>query len=82
MIEKVKITIPLEIEVEVHGTYTPGTDDQWYDRNGDPGTPGEASDFDIEKVYWNGLDITPALNSEKGFDWGAVASDCIDKIEN
>ena len=75
------ITVPMEIEVEVEGYYTSGTTDTFYDRNGDPGTPGDPSEFEITQVTWHGINITSALDKDKNFDWLAMESDCLDKLE-
>jgi len=40
-----------DIEVEVEYTYDPGEPDQWYDSNGDPGTPGTAPSIEILHIW-------------------------------
>lgn len=40
-----------DIEVEVEYTFDPGEPDQWYDSNGDPGTPGYGPTIDIEHIW-------------------------------
>ena len=37
--------------VEVEYTYDPGEPDQWYDSNGDPGTPGYGPSIDIHHIW-------------------------------
>jgi hypothetical protein len=47
-----EITLPFQdIEVEVEYTYDPGEPDQWYDSNGDPGTPGYGPSIDIHHIW-------------------------------
>ena len=38
--------------VEVEYTYDPGEPDQWYDSNGDPGTPGYGPTAEIKHVWY------------------------------
>jgi hypothetical protein len=42
--------------VEVEYTYHPGEPDQWYDSNGDPGTPGYGPTADIKHVWYTTKD--------------------------
>ena len=42
--------------VTVEYTYDPGEPDQWYDSNGDPGTPGYGPSADITHVWYSGID--------------------------
>ena len=47
-----EITLPFhDIEVEVEYTYDPGEPDQWYDSNGDAGTPGYGPSIDIHHIW-------------------------------
>ena len=43
--------------VEVEYTYDPAEPDQWYDSNGDPGTPGYGPTADIKHVWYTNTDI-------------------------
>ena len=49
--------LDIEIESELYGdviveyTYDPGEPDQYYDLNGDPGTPGYPASVDIYHVW-------------------------------
>ncbi len=43
--------------VEVEYTYNPGEPDQWYDSNGDPGTPGYGPSADIKHVWYTNTDV-------------------------
>lgn len=77
------VNVPIyldEIQVEISGYYEPETEDRFYDRNGDPGTPGLAAQFDITKIMWNGVDITEAVRKQKGFKWDDMESECISKF--
>lgn len=40
-----------DIEVEIEYTFDPGEPDQWYDSNGDPGTPGYGPSIDIHHIW-------------------------------
>lgn len=42
--------------VTVEYTYDPGEADQWYDSNGDPGTPGYGPVVEIQHVWYTNLD--------------------------
>ena len=42
--------------VEVEYTYDPGEPDQWYDSNGDPGTPGYGPTAEVHRVWYNAKD--------------------------
>ncbi len=42
--------------VEVEYTYDPGEPDQWYDSNGDPGTPGYGPTAEIQHVWYTNTD--------------------------
>lgn len=42
--------------VEVEYNYYSGESDQWYDSNGDPGTPGYGPTVQIMHVWYTGLD--------------------------
>ena len=37
-------------------SYDPGEPDQWYDSNGDPGTPGYGPSADIKHVWYTNTD--------------------------
>ena len=74
------VEIKLQVEVEVSGKYhkqIPGT---YYQRNGDPGTPPEPAQFEIDKVYWQGLDITPMLDIED-YNYYEIEERCLEKID-
>ena len=47
--------------VEVEYTYDPGEPDQWYDSNGDPGTPGYGPTADIKHVWYTNTDVNGNL---------------------
>lgn len=49
--------------------------------NGDPGDPPEPSSFEINKVFWDGLDITKNLD-QIDFDFYSLEEECINDIEN
>lgn len=56
-----------EQEVEVTGTYAPGTPDVMYLPNGDPGYPGDPEEFEITKVMWGDIDLTEHLCNHATF---------------
>ena len=56
-----------ELEVDVTGEYTPSTPDVHYLPNGDPGYPGDASEFDVTKAEWtyeHKFDLKDMLDAE------------------
>ena len=40
-----------DLDLEIEYTYDPGEPDQWYDSNGDPGTPGYGPSVEIEHIW-------------------------------
>lgn len=42
--------------VTVEYSYDPGEPDQWYDSNGDPGTPGYGPSVEVYHVWYNTRD--------------------------
>ena len=38
------------VDVIVHADFEPGTPDQWYDRHGDPGTPGDPAEAEVTLI--------------------------------
>lgn len=56
-----------EQEVEVTGTYAPGTPDVMYLPNGDPGYPGDPEEFETTKVMWGDIDLTEHLCNHATF---------------
>jgi hypothetical protein len=76
-----KQTIYLEIEVDVEGHFSPGKPGTFYRSNGDPGDPPEPTEFQIEKVIWQGVDIAPMLDKDN-FDFSSLEEDCIADIED
>ena len=44
-------------EHEVEGVYTPPTPERYYDRFGEPGTPGEPANFEFESVIRFDCDV-------------------------
>ncbi len=49
------VTLPmLDVDAEVTGTYTRGTKDVMYHRNGDPGEPGDPAEVEVESVTLTG----------------------------
>lgn len=56
------------LEIEVIGNYYQGKEEILYLSNGDPGDPGEASEFiieDINIITGNLLDLIDCLNGNK-----------------
>ena len=47
--------------VEVEYTYDPGEPDQWYDSNGDPGTPGYGPTAEIKHVWYTNTDTNVSV---------------------
>jgi hypothetical protein len=42
--------------VHIQYSYDPGEPDQWYDSNGDPGTPGYGPTVEVHRVWYNATD--------------------------
>jgi hypothetical protein len=62
----------LEIEVEVEGHYSSGS-------YGSYETPPSPEEFEIQKVSWNGTDITKALDKDN-FDWVQMEEDVLEEL--
>jgi len=69
---KTKQKVYLEIEVEVTGYYSSGY-------SGSYETPSVPDSFEIEKVSWNGTDITSALDKDD-FDWIQMEEDVLEEL--
>lgn len=80
-VQKVKIRLCLDIEVEVEGIFTPGRAGVMYDSSGDVGDAPEAAEFEIQKVKWEHIDITQLLENES-YDFYSMENDCLEKIDN
>ena len=62
---KISETVELEegtFEVEYY--YSPEEPDQYYDRNGDPGTPGTPPEIEITTVTYKNVDVTEIIDAE------------------
>lgn len=68
---EIKTKLYLEIEVDVIGNYFKGYTARNYDE------PSEPHSFEIDKVLWNGYDITDALDTDK-FDWNELEYQCLE----
>lgn len=77
-----KMTLSIEIEVEVGGEYYNGCDGTFYRSNGDPGDAPEPPEFDILSILWHEVNIAPMLFKEGNFDFQLLSSDCIDKLKS
>lgn len=40
-----------DLDLEIEYTYDPGEPDQWYDSNGDPGTPGYGPTVEVHHIW-------------------------------
>jgi hypothetical protein len=72
MSETVKVMLYLEIEVEVTGDYKAK-------KSGSYEIEPEADEFIIDKVIWQGLNISKALESED-YDFIQMEQDCLERI--
>jgi hypothetical protein len=72
MSETVKVMLYLEIEVEVTGDYKEK-------KSGNYEIEPEAEEFIIDKVIWQGLNISKALESED-YDFIQMEQDCLERI--
>lgn len=52
-----------DVDLDVWGEYSPETPDVWYLSNGDPGYPGEPEYFEINKIFYNDVDITDIVEA-------------------
>jgi hypothetical protein len=68
------IKISIEIEVDVKGKYHPAS-------NGSYEQPPESSEFEINEVWWQGMDITDMLDKE-GYDFTQMEEQCIEQVED
>lgn len=75
----VTIQITIEATVEVEGVYIPPVDGQHYTPSGDPGNPPQYPEFHIDKISWQGMDITKALRNED-FDLFSLEDEIVNKI--
>lgn len=71
-------TIKLEIQVEVHGLYKKPIQGDFY-ANGGVGTPPEPAEFEINKVLWDGIEITKNLDFE---DFINLENQALENLEN
>jgi len=72
MSETVKVMLYLEIEVEVTGYYKEK-------KSGSYEIEPESEEFIIDKVIWQGLNISKALESED-YDFIQMEQDCLERI--
>ena len=72
MSETVKVMLYLEIEVEVTGDYKEK-------KSGSYEIEPESEEFIIDKVIWQGLNISKALESED-YDFIQMEQDCLERI--
>jgi hypothetical protein len=72
MSETVKVMLYLEIEVEVTGDYKEK-------KIGSYEIEPESEEFIIDKVIWQGLNISKALESED-YDFIQMEQDCLERI--
>ena len=66
-----------DLDLEIEYTYDPGEPDQWYDSNGDPGTPGYGPSVTIYSVWCSledakgiehDVDIYKIIDAESDFE--------------
>ena len=53
-----------ECDLEVKGVGQRAEKAVYYDRNGDPGTPGCSASFEVCEVWYNGIDVFALLCDE------------------
>lgn len=68
---KLSITIKLsdDLELEIEGFYTPEEPMVWTLPNGDPGYPGSASEFDINKMKIVKGDLVQLIDILSNHQW-------------
>ncbi len=73
-----EITVQYEdIELELHGDYTPGSDAVFY-YSDMSGHPGDSPEFEIEAVYHQGIDIINIIDDVVFEALEYKALDCIE----
>lgn len=75
-----KITLTIEIEVDVIGTFSKGEPEQRYMANGDVGHDGSPDELEINKIIWHDTDIYPLLNKDN-FDFYELSLEMLTKIK-
>ena len=76
----INLKLNSKVTLECIGNYIKGTLDENYDRNGEPGTPGVASNFEfssINLVEGDLLDLVEALDTEN-----IIIDKCLESIED
>lgn len=53
-----------DCEIEVKGCRTDAEATVYYDRNGDPGTPGCEAEFEVCEVWYNGVDVIDIIHED------------------
>ena len=59
--EEIDLITDLGESVTIQYSYDPGEPDQWYDSNGDPGTPGYGPSVEVHHIWYSGIDRTGNL---------------------
>ena len=54
--KEIELTTNLGQNVTIEYSYDPGEPDQWYDSNGDPGTPGYGPTVEVYHIWYNATD--------------------------
>ena len=79
-----------DLTIEFHYDYEAGEPDQWYDQNGDPGTPGSGPTVSIHKAMLVladihdkkvTVDISPLLHEMYDLDLDSVEQEIIEYHE-
>lgn len=73
-----EVTVQYEdIELELHGVYTAGSDAVFY-YSDMSGHPGDASEFEIHGVYHNGVNIINIIHDVVFEELEVKALDCLE----
>lgn len=65
----------MSINVIVKGKYNPGSLATLED-------PAESPDFEVDEIWYNGVNITSLVDSDDTFDWDSLLSNLSDDASN
>jgi hypothetical protein len=81
--QQVKINLQ-GLDLEVYGFYTPKIEDQPYTSAGEPGTPGEPAEFELQSISWPGhsdlIRLIEVMDSIRDVQ-GEIENLCIETFE-
>ena len=63
-----------DLELTITGYYSPYVSGTW-------DTPPEHESFEIERVYWEDMNVTPLFN-ELVSDWSGIEEKCLEELRD